>query len=81
MLKFEIDQLRKDKIIYASEACATVLACLLGFTFSNEYLPNGLKDFVNILVLAIGTGYTLFMGVGNYFRLQKIIKLQNKLKK
>lgn len=70
-LKFKIDQLRKDKIIYATEACATVLVCLLGFTFSNEYLPKGLKDAVNILVLAVGAGYTVFMGIGNYFRLQK----------
>ena len=80
-LKFEIDQLRKDKIIYATEATATVLVCLLIFMFSNEYFPRGLKDTVNMLVLVIGGGYSLFMGVGNFLRLQKIKKLQKQLKK
>ena len=79
-LKFEIDQLRKDKIIYAAEACATVLVCILVFMFSNQYLPKNLKDPVNILVLVIGVSYTIFMGVGNSYRLQKIMKLQKKIR-
>ncbi len=80
-LKFEIDQLRKDKIIYATEACATILVCILGFMFSNLYFQNGFKDLVNVLLLSVGVGYTIFMGVGNFYRLQKIIKLQNQLMK
>lgn len=77
--RFIVDQLRKDKIIYATEACATVLVCILGFLFSNLYLPIPLKDYVNILCLLVGVGYTLFMGVGNYIRLQKIQKLEKEL--
>lgn len=80
-IQFEIDQLRKDKIIYAVEACAVVLVCLLTFFFSNAYFPSGLKDTANVVVFVIGIAYTLFMGVGNFFRLQKIKKLQEKLKK
>ena len=30
-IKFKIDQLRKDKIIYAVEVTATALVCILSF--------------------------------------------------
>jgi hypothetical protein len=46
--KFVIDQLRQDKIIYATEACATILICLFGFFFSNQYLSAPFKDYINI---------------------------------
>lgn len=78
-LKFKIDQLRKDKIIYGVEACATTLTCLLIFLFSNEYFPSGLKNLVNLLVLFIAVGYTTYMGIGNFQRLSKIKKLEKKL--
>lgn len=77
--KFIIDQLRKDKIIYATEACATVLACILGFIFSNTYLLLPLRDYVNTFCLLVGVGYTLFMGIGNADRLRKIQKLEKEL--
>ena len=80
-LKFEIDQLRQDKIIYSTEACATVLVCLLAFNFSNQYFPSGLKNLVNVGTLLVGVGYTIFMGISNFYRWQKIIKLQKQLRK
>ena len=78
-LRFKIDQLRKDKIIYATEATATALVCILGFIFSNMYLNDPYNYFVSIMVLLIGVGYTLFMGIGNGFRLKKIQELEKKL--
>ncbi len=78
-LKFTIDQLRKDKIIYATEACATVLACILGFLFNSFYFDSPMKDWINVLLLFIGVGYTLFMGIGNFFRLKRIKKLEKEL--
>lgn len=78
-LKFTIDQLRKDKIIYAVEACATNLVCILVFIFSNTYFSGLFKNIVNYGMLIIGVGYTLFMGVGNALRLSKIKKLEKEL--
>jgi len=78
-IKFKIDQLRKDKIIYATEATATALVCILGFLFANTYFENPIKYFVSIFVLVVGVGYALFMGIGNTDRLSKIQKMEKKL--
>lgn len=78
-IKFVIDQLRKDKIIYATEACATVLVCILGYMFANMYFNTPLNNWISALLLFIGVGYTIFMGVGNFIRLQKIKKLEKEL--
>ncbi len=78
-IKFIVDQLRKDKIIYATEACATVLMCILGFLFANMYLEAPLNNWISALLLFIGVGYTIFMGVGNFIRLQRIKKLEKGL--
>jgi len=78
-LKFKIDQLRKDKIIYATEATATAVVCILGFLFANMYLENPIKYGVSLFVLLVGVGYTLFMGIGNAIRLSKIKDLEKKL--
>lgn len=79
-LQFEIEQLRKDKIIYGVEACATVLACMLVSMYADAYFSAALRELVHTLVLLIGVGYTIFMGVGNYKRLKKIQKLQRQLR-
>ena len=77
--QFIIDQLRKDKIIYVTEACATVLVSILVFAFSQAYFQENLRNILSILSLCIGVGYTIFMGVGNFFRLQQIQKLEREL--
>jgi hypothetical protein len=77
--RFIIDQLRKDKIIYATEACATVLVSILAFQFSNQHLSGSLRDIVNVFSFVLAVGYTIFMGVGNYFRLMEIQKLEKTL--
>lgn len=79
ILKFRIDQLRKDKIIYASEAAATALTCLLGFLFTNMFLEEPAKYIISLAVLVAGVGYTLYMGIGNAWRLGKIRELEHKL--
>lgn len=79
-LKFTIDQLRKDKIIYATESCATSATAILGLLFSNQYLSVPLKDYVNVLILLTGVLYVIYMGVGNFRRLQRIQELERQLK-
>jgi len=78
-LRFKIDQLRKDKIIYATEATATALVCILGFLFANMYLEDPTKYIVSVILLFVGAGYALFMGIGNAMRLKKINELEKKL--
>jgi len=78
-IRFAIDQLRKDKIIYATEAAATVLACILGFSFANTYFADPVKLYLSILLLLVAVGYSLYMGIGNFFRLKRIQELEKKL--
>lgn len=74
-----IDQLRKDKIIYALEACAVTLLCVLIFLFSGRYFHAATQRIVDIFVLIAGVGYTLFMGIGNFLRLRKIKQLEKQV--
>lgn len=80
-IKFTISQLRQDKIIYAAEACATNLICILVYIFSNTYFSGLFKSVIDYGVLSIGVGYTIFMGIGNALRLSKIKKLEKELLK
>jgi len=77
-IRFTVDQLRQDKIIYAVEAGATSVVCLLGFFFSNQYFHGTLKDTVNTLLLVIAGGYTIYMAIGNTYRWLKILRLERK---
>lgn len=79
-LKFKIDQLRKDKIIYGVEAVATDLAVLLIIILVDFLSPSYLISSIIITgSVVIGVSYTIFMGVTNFKRLQKIKELEKKL--
>jgi hypothetical protein len=72
-LRFEIDQLRKDKIIYGVEATAFNLAMILLIVsvYNTEYqMP------VLVISTILGVGYTAYMGLGNLIRLIRIKKLE-----
>lgn len=77
-LKFKIDQLRQDKIVYGVEAVATNLAVMLGIYFAT-YFESQYTSFLVFISILIGVGYTLFMGITNFNRLQKIKELEKKL--
>lgn len=78
-LQFTIDQLRKDKIIYAVDASALNLICLFVFFFTNQYFNGTLRTTIHVLDFIIAIGYTLFVIIGNTIRFLKIISLQKKL--
>lgn len=79
-IKFTIDQLRQDKIIYAVESCAVNLICILILIISETYLTGlAIKDIVNFFAIFIAVSYTIFMGLGNAVRLSKIKKFEKKL--
>jgi hypothetical protein len=74
-LQFQIDQLRKDKMIYALESVATSLSAVISI-YVFTYWESGVYF---ILMVPIAIIYWLYCLIGNYFRLQKIRKLESQL--
>lgn len=80
LLKFEIIQLRQDKVIYAVESCAVslvaiLLVLLLGTRYITSYVATSLVGLFAFFALL----YLLYMGVTNALRLKKIKKLESEL--
>ena len=78
-IKFYITQLRLDKIIYAVEAVAANLACILLVVFSNFFFEDPWRSLVSGAFLLIGPVLTVYVGYANFRRLQKIKKLNSHL--
>ena len=78
-LQFQIDQLRKDKMIYVLESIATsIVAVISAFLLSTiSWVTNGIIVFI---VLALSFIYWLYTMVGNFWRLQQIKKLEKQLR-
>jgi hypothetical protein len=74
--QFTIDQLRKDKIIYAIECCAITLNCLLVILFAHLYADPHLRDLLSLAAVIMSLGYVLYMGYSNVLRLRKIQQLE-----
>lgn len=79
-VRFEIDQLRQDKIIYAVESCAVSLIGLVvilasGHLIQSERIIRLILGITLIVVLLYG----IYMGRGNLIRLKKIKKLAGRL--
>ncbi|MCA9390494.1 hypothetical protein KC571_03760 [candidate division WWE3 bacterium] len=77
--KYLIDQIRKDKIIYACEACAINLACILIFLFSATQETSIARDIMMFGSVIMMLGYTSYMGFGNLKRLKRIQQLESTL--
>lgn len=68
--QFQIDQLRKNKIIYATEAAATSVTAMVII-----YLLPSSSLLVGLFVVS----YWLYCMIGNLFRLIKIRELESQL--
>lgn len=77
--QFEIDQLRKDKIIYAVEATATSVTALVTMFFVGlvDWIDN--PNFIISIILGFAIIYWLYVMISNYFRLKKIRELESAL--
>ncbi|HJZ04997.1 hypothetical protein A2634_01730 [Candidatus Amesbacteria bacterium RIFCSPHIGHO2_01_FULL_48_32] len=73
--------LRLDKIIYAVEACAINLACLLMVLFVNLFFSPPWHRLLITILLILGPAYTLYMGITNFFRLKRIKQLESQFSK
>lgn len=74
-LQFQIDQLRKDKIIYATESTATSVTAIVVLFILPDYFRN-----ISIFVIYFVVSYWLYVMIGNFFRLRKIRQFESMLK-
>lgn len=79
--QFTIQQLRLDKIIYAVEATAVAVSCLVGVVFASVFFKGIMQIGLVMLLGFICLAYTLYMGLGNLARLRKIKQLEQQLSK
>lgn len=90
-LRFQISQLRQDKVIYAVESIAVFVLAL----FISAFLPNLLLryffdqntltevpmviEYIPVAAFVVGVGYFLYATLGNLGRLKKIKSLEKEL--
>ncbi len=80
-LQFVLDQLRKDKIIYATEATAVNILCLL-LMLTASVLLNATPLSQTLVfggAILFAVSFTSYALVGNYQRLKQIKELETKL--
>jgi len=83
-LEFQISSLRQDKIIFAVEAVAINITCLVvsslfGLVVNLGFIPEMYLFYANIAIFAFGVGYTVYALVGNLSRCKKIKQLEQEL--
>ena len=79
-IEFKIDQLRKDKMIFALESIALTFVVELGYVLFT--ILTGRPNFlIALLGLVIVVGFFLFAIIGNIIRCCEIRKLEKKLYK
>lgn len=78
-IQFEIDQLRKDKIIYAVESTAMSVTAIVAMFFVGtfNFISNPL--LIERIILGSAVLYWIYMGISNYLRLQHIKRLEKQL--
>lgn len=86
-IRFEVDQLRKDKVIYAVESSAMSLIALVLYF----YVPVVFREILTEVryqesitnwfgaVLFVTVAYWVYTAIGNMVRLRKIKALEKKL--
>jgi hypothetical protein len=79
-LRFEIDQLRKEKMAYSLESIATTLAALLFLISISIYFPRqNVRTYYDI-GFTIALGFWILTVIINLGKLAKIKKLGKELK-
>lgn len=80
-LQFQIDQLRKDKIIYAVESTATSVTAIVAMFYvgSIEKITNPFQ--LHSLILGGAIVYWIYMVISNLLRYLKIRRLESELAK
>ena len=82
--EFQIASLRQDNLIYAVQAVAINITCLVvsslfGLIVNLALVPEIYLFYTNIAVFALGVAYTIYTLIGNFSRLKKIKLLASDL--
>jgi|GEM_PF-1762857 len=82
-IRFRIEQLRKDKIIYGVEAAAFSITCLLiivaiGLLWPDQVSHGGARTVIVLIALS-GFGYEVYVAIGNTVRFRRLLDLEKKL--
>lgn len=83
-LEFQISSLRQDKIIFAVEAVAINITCLVISSLFGLVVNLGLFSeiylfYANIVFFVIGIAFTVYAIAGNFSRLKQIKALEAQL--
>jgi hypothetical protein len=82
-IKFQIDQIRKDKIIYAAESAAASVTMLTVILLQISVNPLRLNDTLNRMICTLAglfaLGYWAYCSLGNLKRFHQIQKLEKSL--
>jgi uncharacterized BrkB/YihY/UPF0761 family membrane protein len=79
--RFQIQQLRIDKIVFSVEALLVAFLSfllLVGFPMIYAYIPN-LPPYSGLVILGIGVGTSLLALLGNLGRFMTIRRLEKEL--
>lgn len=78
-LKFQIDQLRKSKILYAVESTAVSAAVILGVILTEYFATGEAKPILIAAGCLFGISYALWASLGNIRRHKEIKALEKRL--
>lgn len=79
-IQFRLDQLRKDKILFATEIVATNIFGLFAYLVSNQYLEGVIKDIVNLVIFFASVIYSLFLTSKSLGKLLELKKLEARIR-
>jgi hypothetical protein len=79
IIKFKIDQLRKDKMIYALESIALTFIVELSYLLLSLLFIGNYSPLLALFALLLPLSYFIYMMIGNLIRLNKIKKLEKEL--
>jgi len=83
-LEFKIASLRQDKLIFATEAVAVNITCLVlsslfGLIVNLGIIKEMYLFYTNIAVFVLGVAFTVYTLISNISRCKKIKKLEAEL--
>ncbi len=81
MIKFQIDQLRKERMILAIESVALTFIVELIYVLGTVVLDFPYSPSFTLLALMIPLSYFMYMGISNIKKLIKIRQLEKEIYK
>jgi hypothetical protein len=77
-IRFQIDQLRKDKMIYAIESIAVTFIFELFYVLFSV-VTGSYSKFIALLCILVPLSFFIYAMIGNMARLKKLRQLEKQL--